>query len=167
MVTRGHTESRVRPHNRADRKASQADNPGWKKWAGGRGYAGGSAGVLPEPAIGVFTTAGTCQERLRRHYVIGYAAPDRTRLPSSSAVVGFGGGGRDTTGADGSPGTGREVATRTRARGVSCHAQPQTTCPLRARSAGQRRVLTITRGQPDAPAYLRTGRLTRCAYRPS
>ena len=52
----------------------------------------------PEPAIGVFTTAGTCQERLRRHYVIGYAAPDRTRLPSSSAVVGFGGGGRDTTG---------------------------------------------------------------------
>ena len=30
----------------------------------------------PEPAIGVFTTAGTCQGRLqRRHYVIGYAAP--------------------------------------------------------------------------------------------
>ena len=29
----------------------------------------------PEPAVGVFTTAGTCQERLRRHFVIGYAAP--------------------------------------------------------------------------------------------
>ncbi len=29
----------------------------------------------PEPALGVFTTAGTCQGRLRRHCVIGYAAP--------------------------------------------------------------------------------------------
>ena len=29
----------------------------------------------PEPAVGVFTTAGTCQGRLRRHFVIGYAAP--------------------------------------------------------------------------------------------
>ena len=29
----------------------------------------------PEPAVGVFTTAGTCQGRLRRHLVIGYAAP--------------------------------------------------------------------------------------------
>jgi hypothetical protein len=38
----------------------------------------------PEPAVGVFTTAGTCQRRLRRHFVIqsrevcfviGYAAP--------------------------------------------------------------------------------------------
>ena len=29
----------------------------------------------PEPAVGVFTTAGTCQGRLRRHCVIGYAAP--------------------------------------------------------------------------------------------
>ena len=24
----------------------------------------------PEPAVGVFTTAGTCQGRLRRHFVI-------------------------------------------------------------------------------------------------
>jgi hypothetical protein len=29
----------------------------------------------PEPAVGVFTSAGTCQGRLRRHFVIGYAAP--------------------------------------------------------------------------------------------
>ena len=29
----------------------------------------------PEPAGGVFTAAGTCQGRLRRHLVIGYAAP--------------------------------------------------------------------------------------------
>ena len=39
--------------------------------------------------------------------------------------------------------------------------------PLRARSAGQRRELTVTPGQPDTPAHLRTGRLTRCANRPS
>jgi hypothetical protein len=30
---------------------------------------------FPEPAVGVFTAAGTCQGRLRRHFVIGYAAP--------------------------------------------------------------------------------------------
>jgi hypothetical protein len=29
----------------------------------------------PEPAVGVFTTAGTCQGRLRRHFVIGCADP--------------------------------------------------------------------------------------------
>jgi len=29
----------------------------------------------PEPAVGVFTPAGTCQGRLRRHFVIGCAAP--------------------------------------------------------------------------------------------
>jgi hypothetical protein len=39
-------------------------------------------------------------------------------------------------------------------------------CPLRARSAGQRRELTVTPGQADTPADLRTGRLTRCANRP-
>jgi hypothetical protein len=35
------------------------------------------------------------------------------------------------------------------------------------RSAGQRRVLTVTHGQPNTAADLRTGRLTRCANRPS
>jgi hypothetical protein len=40
-------------------------------------------------------------------------------------------------------------------------------CPLRARSAGQRREITVTPGQPDTPADLWTGRLTRCANRPS
>jgi len=45
--------------------------------------------------------------------------------------------------------------------------RPQTTCPLRARSAGQRQELTVNAGQPDTPAHLRTGRLTRCANRPS
>ncbi len=34
-------------------------------------------------------------------------------------------------------------------------------CPLRARSAGQRRELTVTPGQPDTPPDLRSGRLTR------
>jgi len=29
----------------------------------------------PEPAVGVFTTAGTCQGRFWRHFVIGCAAP--------------------------------------------------------------------------------------------
>ncbi len=29
----------------------------------------------PETAVGVFTTAGTCPGRLRRHCVIGYANP--------------------------------------------------------------------------------------------
>ncbi len=38
-------------------------------------HAGGSVSGLPEPAVGVFTTAGTCQGRLRLHFVIGYAAP--------------------------------------------------------------------------------------------
>jgi hypothetical protein len=40
-------------------------------------------------------------------------------------------------------------------------------CPLRARSAGQRRELAVTPGQPDTPAHLRTGRLSRCVNRPS
>ena len=44
----------------------------------------------PEPAVGGFTTAGTCHGRLRRHCVIGCAAPDRTRLPSGPAAIGFG-----------------------------------------------------------------------------
>ena len=38
---------------------------------------------------------------------------------------------------------------------------------LRARSASQRRELTVTAGQPDTPAHLRTGRPTSCANRPS
>jgi len=41
----------------------------------------------PEPAVAVFTTAGTCQGRLRRHFVIGYAAsgqnPPAVRFGSS------------------------------------------------------------------------------------
>jgi len=40
-------------------------------------------------------------------------------------------------------------------------------CSLHARSAGQRRVLVVTPGQPDPPAHLHTGRLARCANRPS
>ena len=40
-------------------------------------------------------------------------------------------------------------------------------CPLRARSAGQYGELTVTPGQPNRLTHLRTGRLTRCAYRPS
>ena len=57
--------------------------------------------------------------------------------------------------------------------GAGCHGvqtvltRPQTTCPLRARSASQRRLLTVIPGQPDILAHLRTGRLTRCAHRPS
>ena len=35
----------------------------------------------PEPAVGVFTTAGTCQGRLRRHFVIqGREVKDRAGL---------------------------------------------------------------------------------------
>jgi len=48
----------------------------------------------PEPAVGVFTPAGTCPGRLRRHCVIGCADLDRTRLPQGPAAVGFGGGAR-------------------------------------------------------------------------
>jgi hypothetical protein len=36
-----------------------------------------------------------------------------------------------------------------------------------ARLAGQHRELTVTPGQPDTPAHLHTGRLTRCTNRPS
>jgi len=43
----------------------------------------------------------------------------------------------------------------------------QGTCPLRARSAGQRRELTVTSGQADIPAHVRKGWPTRCANRPS
>jgi hypothetical protein len=46
----------------------------------------------PEPAVGVFTTAGTCQVAPSASLVIGFAAPDRTRLPKGSAAIGFGGG---------------------------------------------------------------------------
>jgi len=31
--------------------------------------------VLPEPAVGVFTSAGTWQGRFQRHFVIRYADP--------------------------------------------------------------------------------------------
>jgi len=39
----------------------------------------------PEPAVGVFTPAGTCPGRLRRHFVIGYADPGQ-----NPSVVRFG-----------------------------------------------------------------------------
>ena len=44
--------------------------------------------------------------------------------------------------------------------------QPQA-CPLRARSIGQPGYLRSLADSRDAPAHLRMGRLTRCAYRPS
>jgi hypothetical protein len=44
------------------------------------------------PAVGVFTPAGTCPGRLRRHCVIGAPTLDRTRLPQGPAAVGFEGG---------------------------------------------------------------------------
>jgi uncharacterized protein (UPF0548 family) len=48
-----------------------------------------------------------------------------------------------------------------------CECAPRaSTCPLRARSAGQRRELAVTPGQPGTPARLHLGRLTRCANRP-
>jgi hypothetical protein len=124
-------------------------------------------GVLPEPAVGVFTTAGTRQRRLRRHFVIGYAARDRTRLPSGPAAIGFGGGSGTGQGAascrkqagdgDEDQGAAEPAVIRDRRR----HAR------LRARSAGQRREPTVIPGQPDTPTHLRIGRLTRCANRPS
>ena len=51
--------------------------------------------------------------------------------------------------------------------GASCRLRPQRVCPLRARSASQRREITVAPGQPYVPAHLRTGRPTRCANRPS
>ena len=57
--------------------------------------------------------------------------------------------------------------------GAGCHGvptvrtRPQTTCPLRARSAGQHWELAVTAGRADTAAHLRTGRLTHCANRPS
>jgi hypothetical protein len=50
---------------------------------------------------------------------------------------------------------------------ANCRARPQTTCPLRARSTGRHRVITVTPRQPATPAELHKGRLTRCANRPS
>jgi hypothetical protein len=51
-------------------QASQADSAksarsGWRQSA-----CGWNLGGLPEPAVGVFTPAGTCPGRLRRHFVI-------------------------------------------------------------------------------------------------
>ena len=64
----------------------------------------------PEPAVGVFTTAGTCQGRLRRYCVIGSPTLDRTRLPSGPAAIGFGGG----------AGTGQGAANRRKQVGRRC-----------------------------------------------
>ena len=95
----------------------------------------------PEPAVGVFTTAGTCQGRLRRHFVIGCAAPDRTRLlPSGSAAIGFGGGAWEgQQGAVKAPGRPRRWGTlpesgrsRIRPFGRDC-------CQYCCQAAGQRR----------------------------
>ena len=47
-------------------------------------------------------------------------------------------------------------------------AQPrESVVPVACRSAGQRRVFTVTPGQPNKLTHLRTGRLTRCANRSS
>ena len=35
----------------------------------------------PEPAVGVFTPAGTCPGRFQRYFVIGYSDPGQNRLP--------------------------------------------------------------------------------------
>jgi hypothetical protein len=50
------------------RQPDQASQPACAAW-------GGVRVASPEPAVGVFTPAGTCQGRWRRHFVIGYAAP--------------------------------------------------------------------------------------------
>jgi hypothetical protein len=67
----------------------------------------------PEPAVAVFTTAGTCQGRLRRHFVIGYAAsgqnPPAVRF-GSSRVRGRAWGGQ---GAVTAPGRTTEMRNRT------------------------------------------------------
>jgi hypothetical protein len=78
--------------NGPDGTDSQADSSDCKDRAGGRGMRVERWVASPEPAVGVFTPAGTCPGRLRRH--CGSAAPtlDRTRLPSGPAAVGFGGG---------------------------------------------------------------------------
>jgi hypothetical protein len=49
---------------------------------------------------------------------------------------------------------------------VATDAPRASTCPLRTRSAGQRRELAVTPGQPGTPAHPHLGRLTRCANRP-
>ena len=49
--------------------------PGRQDWGVGSQHAGGNVGASPEPAVGVFTPAGTCPGRLWRHFVIGYADP--------------------------------------------------------------------------------------------
>jgi hypothetical protein len=46
----------------------------------------------PEPAVGVFTPAGTRPGRLWRHCVIGSPTLERTSLPSGPAAVGEGSG---------------------------------------------------------------------------
>jgi hypothetical protein len=53
------------------------------------------------------------------------------------------------------------------ARCGSVTTETSRTCPLRARSAGQRRGPTVTPGQPDMPIHLRIPRSLECGQRPS
>jgi hypothetical protein len=46
----------------------------------------------PEPAVEVFTSAGTWQGRFQRHFVIGYADPCQNPPAVRSAAAGFGEG---------------------------------------------------------------------------
>ena len=46
----------------------------------------------PEPAVGVFTPAGTCPGRIRQHCVIGYANPGQN--PSCRQVWPLSGSGK-------------------------------------------------------------------------
>jgi len=49
--------------------------PGPQDRGVGSRHTGGNVVASPEPAVGVFTPAGTCPGRLRRHFVIGCARP--------------------------------------------------------------------------------------------
>ena len=68
----GHARLRTHRHRNCE------DLPAASYGSEGREHAGESVGVLPEPAVGVFTTVGTCQGRLRRDSVI---LRDRLRRP--------------------------------------------------------------------------------------
>jgi hypothetical protein len=106
----------------------------------------------PEPAVGLFTTAGTCQGRLRRHFVIGSAAP--LTEPDCRQVRQLSGSGEGPgTGQAPArlPETGREMATRTRAS--RCH-QPGD------RGNGEQ-------DQPLTATVTATAAVNRCHQRPA
>ena len=71
---------------------SQADSAAWENGLAAQGMRVEMRVASPEPAVEVFTPAGTYPGRLRRHCVIGCADPGQDPSAVGPAAVGFGEG---------------------------------------------------------------------------